>query len=359
MKRESFLRSLWSRLRGAATEGRAVPGSVPRREFAAIDRHARNAPRSAMGSPESLSSYLCRPAKNDVEKARAIFSWIARNIAYDAAGYRAAAYGDTSAAAVLKSGKAVCAGYANLFLRLGEAAGLRVALINGYAKGYGYTVGQSCTGANHAWNAVRANGQWHLVDSTWGAGHVDDSMNFVREFDDHYFFTPPDRFIYSHFAEQARWQLLQRPISMREFEEQVLLKPYFFCTGTSIDSHKQGTIETGSRLSVSLRGNDHFLWAATVVKNGRRLPDDNCLVQRQGGKVHIHFVFPHAGEYIARLFAKKRGHPGSYQWALDYRVIARHGASERSGYPTRSDLFAEQGAFLYEPMNRYLPAGSR
>ena len=360
MKRNSFFRSLWGRIRGGSTERYDAFGSISRPEFAAIDSHARSAPRSAVASPDSLAAYLCQPARNDVEKARAIFVWIARNVAYDVEGYRAPSRRDSSPATVLKSGKAVCSGYGNLFLHLGEAAGLRVMLIDGYAKGYGYTVGQMCVGSNHAWNAVHANDQWHLVDSTWGAGQLDhDRLKFVRQFDEYYFFTPPDQFIYSHFPEEAKWQLLPKPISKSDFEAQIHLRPYFFYTGMSADGHKKGTIEADSRLSIAFKGDDRFQWLASVLYKGRDLPADCCLAQGERGKVLFHLVLPHAGEYIARLFARRRSETGAYRWVLDYRVVAREGAPARSGFPTSYGLFADLGAFLYEPMNKYLPAGSK
>ncbi|HPS92175.1 MAG TPA: hypothetical protein PKV33_08465, partial [Methanothrix sp.] len=45
-----------------------------------IDLHALNAPTSAEATIGSLATYLIEPAKNDREKARAIFRWIAENI---------------------------------------------------------------------------------------------------------------------------------------------------------------------------------------------------------------------------------------------------------------------------------------
>ena len=70
---------------------------------------------------------------------------------------------------VLKNRFAVCSGYANLYQALGEKMGLKSAVVIGYAKGLGYLVGNA-SDANHAWNAVRINNSWYLIDATWGAG---------------------------------------------------------------------------------------------------------------------------------------------------------------------------------------------
>jgi hypothetical protein len=47
--------------------------------FAAIDAHALNAPANVEKSVETLAKYLTAPAKNNKEKARAIFRWITHN----------------------------------------------------------------------------------------------------------------------------------------------------------------------------------------------------------------------------------------------------------------------------------------
>ena len=164
--------------------------------FREIDMHALNAPESAENSIESLAAYLTKPAKNDTEKVRAIYRWIAENIDYDVQGFSSGSYGDTSAEGVLKSGRSVCSGYSNLFEKLANASGLDAVTISGYAKGYGYTPGMRFSGpTDHAWNAVKIDEKWYQIDSTWGAGSVDNDGKYNREFEDYYFLTPPEEFI--------------------------------------------------------------------------------------------------------------------------------------------------------------------
>src|SRR5579859_2355769 len=52
-------------------------------DFTEIDRHALDTPKSAERSIAGLAAYLIRPARDDREKARALFRWITANIAYD------------------------------------------------------------------------------------------------------------------------------------------------------------------------------------------------------------------------------------------------------------------------------------
>jgi hypothetical protein len=185
-----------------------------------IDRHALNAPASAESSVDSLAAYLIEPAGNDREKARAIFRWITENIDYNVEVFFKGGTGPTNSEDVLKSRKSVCYGYSDIFLSLAREAGLETIRISGYGKGYGYAPGKNFSGLpNHAWNAVKINGSWYLMDSTWGAGYVSVDKKYVRKFDDHFFMTPPSQFIYDHFPEDAQCQVLHLAIFSSEINQ--------------------------------------------------------------------------------------------------------------------------------------------
>ncbi len=114
------------------------PQGFDQSDFALIDEHALQTPATAERSIAELSAYLVGPANDDFESARAIFRWITHNIAYDVQAYGTRDYGDQRANAVLVRRTGVCSGYANLFNALAKAAGMKVAVVGGWAKGYGY-----------------------------------------------------------------------------------------------------------------------------------------------------------------------------------------------------------------------------
>jgi Transglutaminase-like superfamily len=187
--------------------------------YKAIDQHALNAPAEAEESLESLAKYLVAPGKTDRDKARAIFRWIADRVAYDAESFFAQKQEDNSPEGVLKSRKAVCAGYANLFADLARRVGLEVATVSGYAKGVGYDPDKKLTQTNHAWNAVRLDGDWQLIDATWGAGYLKDK-EFVKRFTPLYFLIDPEKLIFSHLPADDKWQLRTPLLEMDEFWQQ-------------------------------------------------------------------------------------------------------------------------------------------
>ena len=103
--------------------------------------------------------------KTTYQKVQAIYNWITANVKYDYSHLNDPAYRlqyTAYAAAVQK--KAVCQGYANLFYRLANDAGIDCRIITG--KAYNGTQTE-----DHAWNIVRmADGKYYCLDATWDAG---------------------------------------------------------------------------------------------------------------------------------------------------------------------------------------------
>lgn len=199
--------------------------------MAQIDAHALAAPADVEISPQRLVRYLVHAARTDAEKARAIFRWIADRIDYDLNAYFSGALEKTDSSDVLTRRSAVCDGYATLFEQLARQAGLEVVSIAGYAKAYAYFAGKAIDKPNHAWNAVRIEGQWRLIDATWGAGYVRDG-HYVKALTEAFFLAPPEQMMFSHFPQDERWQLQSiGNLSKREFEALPTLEPAFFHTG--------------------------------------------------------------------------------------------------------------------------------
>jgi hypothetical protein len=332
---------------------------MPAGSFAAADSLADAAPSAAERSVPALAAYLARAGSDEISKARALYRWIAGHIDYDVRGFRAGRYGDLSPEGVLRRRASVCEGYARLAEALGTAMGLQVQVVPGWSKGYGYTSGQRFDGrTNHAWNAVRIDGQWRLMDATWGAGYLDERLQFVRRFQEHYFLTAPDAFVFDHLPQDPQWQLLDRPISAAEYADLVYLRPMFFVAGFRIGSHPHARIAATDRVTVTLGVAQPLQVTARVVDaaTDRPLAEELAFVQVGATEARINAIFPHAGDYLLRVFAKPLGADGSLRWVLDYRVQATRGASH-AAFPFAYESFGSRGATLLEPLSGVLQAG--
>jgi hypothetical protein len=214
-----------------AIAGRAAePAAEKPAGYEELDKHALRAPPEAEASPAKLAKYLAEPCKTDRDKARVIFRWIADRIAYDTEAVAAGRPGALTAAGVLKGRKAACEGYANLFTELARGMDLKAVRVAGYVKGVGYTPGDHFVRPNHSWSAVEIGGSWQLLDPTWGAGYLKDGK-FEKHLRDCFFLTPPEALIFTHLPAEKRWQLLDTPLPLKEFERQPFVDPSLFELG--------------------------------------------------------------------------------------------------------------------------------
>ncbi len=198
---------------------------------AAIDEKVRDVDAA---TPEKLAALLTQDLGTEREKVRAIFSWMTEHI-----GYRVrtpytgrARFGDEAvsvdngpwisandfvAAQVLQSRSAKCDGYARLFTSLCNFAGLKSAVIVGFARAdLSRSPAFRC---NHTWNAVQIAGEWKLIDVTWGSGYTSYRGDaFVKRVDENYFLPSPEQFSQDHFPDDMRWSLLPNLPVPREFK---------------------------------------------------------------------------------------------------------------------------------------------
>ncbi|KAL2259187.1 hypothetical protein VTK26DRAFT_7231 [Humicola hyalothermophila] len=193
------------------------PPCLTCRDFSLPDQIAAQHPTSSIAHlPDPighLAVVLCASLPSLTDKARAIFTWLHHNLAYDVHGFFNGCIprGQTPAESLL-SGKAVCEGYARVFQAIALAAGLECLVVTGHGKGYGFQPVKKNTPppprdpTGHAWNAVRIDGgAWKLVDACWGAGAVADGR-YVKRFAPECFAMTNERFGLKHYpADDAHW----------------------------------------------------------------------------------------------------------------------------------------------------------
>lgn len=207
----------------------------------------------------------------DDEKARAIFTWIALNVKYDLAAYgvneRPAAYTFKSqeekvahqkkfkedlAAKTLKSKKGVCQGYSTLYAVVAEKAGLEVVIIPGTSKSHPAHIGKGPGAKDHAWNAVKINKEWKLLDTTWAAGVVTgEKPVFAFKFNDGYFFSTPDVFFLNHFPDDKKWLLTNK--TEEDFANLPLYYGNYLAEGYEFLSPQMGTFSNQQQGIISFK----------------------------------------------------------------------------------------------------------
>jgi hypothetical protein len=326
-----------------------------------LDSHGKTAPPKATVTVKALAEYLMTICENVEEKARVIYKWITENIAYDVAGYFSGKYGDLSPEGVLQSRKAVCSGYAALFAALCKECSIPCERICGYAKGYGHNTGQPFEESNHEWNAINIDDNWYLVEATWGAGYINGKV-YSRKFIDEYFMMSPEQFITTHLPQDDKWQLLDKKISKKEFEDIVAVKPGAHKCGIRVYSHHDGIIVLNDKNTAEIKlGANKGTQLLVNVKerlgnNKEGASIENCSMCQQPtpGSVVINLILPDVKKkYNVHIFCKSR-ECTDYEYALTYVVEFEIKDREKifmdeEGFPTIFGPFTDQNCYIFAP----------
>ncbi|TWO32754.1 hypothetical protein E1J38_007760 [Seonamhaeicola sediminis] len=172
----------------------------------------------------------------DVEKFRAIYTWICLNIKNDHGNHvlnlrkRKKFQNDTVALQnwnnqfrekvlrnLKKHKKTICTGYTYLLQELSLLAGLNCKMVHGYGRTVLSNIDELSI-PNHSWNVIELNNKWYLTDPTWSSGffHIDEGY-FVANFNDGYFLTDPELFVKSHYPLESLWKLTRNSFTIEDF----------------------------------------------------------------------------------------------------------------------------------------------
>ncbi|KAK6507417.1 hypothetical protein TWF481_005850 [Arthrobotrys musiformis] len=191
------------------------------RDFSHVDAHAAKFPRHAYDDVQRLALDLTRGFGSDTDKARALFTWLHHNVRYDVVAFFNNNVKPSTPASTLRTGLAVCEGFAGLFAAMAMYSGLEAIVIGGHGKGYGWDGPDAksipASPGGHAWNAVRIdNGVWQTIDPCWGAGYLCGG-EYKQVFSPHHFTNTNEEFRKTHFPEKADQQFCARPITWRDY----------------------------------------------------------------------------------------------------------------------------------------------
>ena len=110
---------------------------------------------------------ICDDTFTDIEKLHAIYDWLIENVTYDKTLLNYVVsnsedlrkYKGFYLEGVFDDHRAVCDGISKAFMVMARIEGIECVQVSGVAKS---------SGVGHAWNKVRLNGRWYIVDATGG-----------------------------------------------------------------------------------------------------------------------------------------------------------------------------------------------
>jgi len=268
-------------------------------------------PAELEGSVQGVGRYLKSQISDPFERTRAVHDYVVTRVAYDVVSLEPGRRAPQDADTVFTTGKGVCAGYANLMVAIGSAADLELVYLIGHSRDQGGGV----SGDMHAWNAVKLEGKWYLIDATWDAGSVD-SEGFKADYKTDYLLTPPEIFGVTHFPEDTAWQLLDAPISRGTFTRLPMLRPSFYAADLSLLDIDRSQVTVRSTLEFRIDNpSGKYLDVELEDEDGSRT---ECTVDN-GSTTQVRCAFPTPGSYAVLLFHNDTEF-GRYQY--DGRILA-------------------------------------
>lgn len=178
------------------------------------------------------------PVVDHYHLVKRIHDWITRSVAYDTQ----AAFGfshDSQDPAVFmrypEGPRAVCRGFADLFVALAVEAGLQAQRISGVCRTYWSALDRYGT---HAWNAVRINGRWYVIDTSGDARvrHYPDGRSEIGPYRDEQLFISPEAQLLTYRANIESEQLIADPIDFEAFVRMPSIDAGFLRAGASFQS---------------------------------------------------------------------------------------------------------------------------
>ncbi|WOD44307.1 transglutaminase domain-containing protein [Hwangdonia lutea] len=205
-------------------------------DFKKADRIALEYKNERLDKLPELVHKLTSNLTTDVERFRAIFTWVCNNIANDYGMYSKnmrkrqrfkndsvklenwnTEFRKATLKKLLKNNRTICTGYAYLLKELANLANIECEMVHGFAKTSTINI-ESLDMPNHTWNAVRLNGKWYLCDPTWASGIPNpETFQFQFLYNDGFFLANPKLFVIDHFPVDEKWLLLD-DINTSSFE---------------------------------------------------------------------------------------------------------------------------------------------
>lgn len=187
---------------------------------------------------------------NDYELIFLLYYWIGQNFKINCKEDKTEV-----AVTVFEKGEASYIGISFLFSILVNNLGFLCKTIDGKVKSIEDNIsnGEIIEVINHRWNYIIIDNKYYLFDPTLAIGKcVGNPKQFKNEYTDFYFGTKPEKLITSHFPDDKSWQLLETPVTEKEFNSWPYLSKFYYIFGFKSYSPETYKVKRDSNLKISL-----------------------------------------------------------------------------------------------------------
>ena len=286
-------------------------------------------------------------AKDDFERVKIAHDVVALLVNYDAKNFWANTVPEQDFRNVLKTKLAVCEGYANTLKRFLDVMKIKNEKVSGFARGVGVSLlTENVAESNHAWNIVRINEEWYVIDCTWDSGHMVGKVS-KQDYTTDWLFLKPEHFIFTHLPEYSKYQLLENPISDKDFLNLPDLRPKFFETLPEVALNFNKTNDVENSFELSYTQNERFSLDVNLYDSDGKEIKNSVLTTREKTTIQ----FPREGLYNIKIFY---GASGAREFTSCGEFYVKASSKSQIQYPM---IYKIADAELLTPLEMPLKVG--
>lgn len=258
-----------------------------------------------------IADTITRNFSEKEQKARAIFFWIANNIAIDPKATKSNDKKNTLPEEVVLLRKTSPLGFSLLVQEMCSLANIRCLSVDGYTKTNAVDIGNPADEINHSWNVVQLGqspDQWFYIDAAKASGFTDSKMTtFTKQFTGEYFFTERVLFNLDHYADNQAWQLGAGPKSEHEFYALPVISNAAYRLGLQKTEPVKGHIKTSPtsnvRFSFTYNNADSAPKQIFIVtgEEKKQMKPVEVTFKNAGGNISFNYQFKIPGSYPVKI----------------------------------------------------------
>lgn len=261
----------------------------------------------------TIADTLTRNFADKDRKARAIFYWIAHNIALDAKAVRSNDNKKTDPVLVTQLRRSTPLGFALLVQEMCSMARIRCLVVDGYVKNSAEDINNRADAVNHSWNVVQLGQspeEWYYIDAARACGFLDKKQAvFTKRFTGSYFFADKTLFNLDHFPDNSAWQLGGTgPKGMKDFYALPIIGPAAYTIGLQQPVPITGYLKTKTSAAIRFGFTYHAATPITAItliigEGSKQLKPEPVNFNDAGGVISFNHTFKKDDSYPVKIVA--------------------------------------------------------
>lgn len=213
--------------------------------FQLVDKSARfvNSLPPMTNAAGLAQGYVCRPYRSDVQRLRAIFTWVSEKVAWDEDFE-----GQVDARRVIQMKRGCAEEVAVLVMEMCMAMGIHAEIVRGFLKIPGEVMDKECNPQpNHWWNAVIVDNGWRIIDCSL-ASHTNPKRSKLSSAGSQvaetgWFLTRPMEICYTHIPVILEQQHICPPVAPEFLLALPSTSPTYFKNGIQLIDYDTSLIQ--------------------------------------------------------------------------------------------------------------------